>query len=663
MQLDTLFNAKSFAVVGASSDLTKVGHQILKNLSLNTNLTLYPVNLKGGTILGHQVYTHLSKTPTVPDVTIISIPAQFVENIIDECIQVKTKAVILISSGFAEMGESGAQLQSKIVDKLAIANILLLGPNSMGYLSPHKEIFATFGPGDVNPGSIAVISQSGAMLSALFDEYNSSGVGISTAFSLGNRVGIAEHDCIEYALADDQTKVIAIYLESVSDPKKLLNILGSNVHKKPIFLLKGGTTVEGRVAAISHTAALATSEVLLSNLCHQTGIVQVANFEQLVRSSIAASLSHYLPENVMIVTNAGGPAVVMTDEIASAKIPLHSLSSSTKESLQATLPSLKLSNPLDLLGDATEDTFKQALSILYADNQLDVIAIIITKQAVTDLDSLIPVLSRKRGKHIVFACLAGGDDLEIYRTQLKSAGLIVTRYPNEIAETLSLLYQAKTNLTQTFDPHDLSRNKAGLKPIAYPVTYLDTLKLIESCGFKTPISIIVSSKIELEKLSSLTFPLIAKTTNLELKHKGKVGAMVQDLVDISECQAAYEKLSHFGSNVVFQEKIKSSIEVLLGAHHDPIWGWYIALGLGGSLSDTYDDRVYIFLPANAEMYKQSLMQTKLSKLLSPTQITLLISGIIQFQEIVLSTTNLGELEINPLFVTDSKLIAADLKRS
>jgi acetyltransferase len=589
---------------------------------------------------------------------IISIPAQFVESVVDECIKVKTKAVILISSGFAEMGEAGAQLQSKIVDKLAAADILLLGPNSMGYLSPHKQIFASFGPGDVDPGSIAVISQSGAMLSALFDEYNSSGVGISTAFSLGNRVGIAEHDCLEYALGDDQTKVIVIYLESVSDPKTLLNILSLNKHKKPIFLLKGGTTVEGRVAAVSHTASLATSEVLLSNLCRQAGIVQVANFEQLVRASIAASLSQYLPENVMIVTNAGGPAVVMTDEIASAKIPLHTLSVSTKESLKASLPTLKLGNPLDLLGDASADTFKHALSILYADSQLDVIAIIITKQAVTDLDALIPVLSRKRGKHVVFVCLAGGDDLEIYRTQLKSAGLIVTRYPNEIAETLSLLYQAKKYLSANSQSiPTISKSKS------FPVSYIDTLKLVESCGFSTPISKIISSELELDSLTTLTFPLIAKTTNLELKHKGKVGAVIQDIVDLSECQAAYEKLSRFGSSVVFQEKIKSSIEVLLGAHHDPTWGWYIALGLGGSLSDTYDDRIYIFLSANAEMYKQSLMQTKLSKLLSPTQITSLISGIIKFQEIVLSTTNLSELEINPLFVTDSLLIAADLKRS
>lgn len=658
MQLDTLFDAKSFAVVGASTDETKVGYQLLKNLSQNKKLTLYPVNLKGGTILGHEVYTHLSKTPTVPDVTIISVPAQFVESIVEECIKIKTKAVILISSGFAEMGQSGAALQTKIVEKLANAQILLLGPNSMGYLSPNNQIFATFGPREVRPGSISVISQSGSMLSALFDEYNSSGVGISTAFSLGNRVGIAEHDCLEYALNDEATKIIAIYLESVSDPKKLLNILRSTKSKKPIFLLKGGTTQQGRVAAVSHTASLATSEILLSNLCSQAGIVQVSNFEQLVRASIAASLSHYLPENVMVVTNAGGPAVVMTDEITSAKVPFHTLSANTTQNLNASLPGLKLGNPLDLLGDASAETFKKALSVLYVDNQLDVIAIIITKQAVTDLNALMPVLTRKRGKHIVFICLAGGDDLEMYRAQLKSAGLIVTRYPNEIAETLSLLYQAKKILSLTNE--SVTTNSPTLP---FPVSYLDTSKLVENCGFATPISKIINSELELDSLSSLTFPLIAKTTNLELKHKGKVGAVVMDLIDLPQCQVAYDKLKKWGSSVVFQEKIKSNIEVLLGAHHDPIWGWYMALGLGGSLSDTYDDRTYIFMPATSDLIKKSLSCIKLSKLLNPIQTSMLISGILKFQEVVLSTRNLTELEINPLFITDSALIATDLKRS
>jgi acetyltransferase len=658
MQLDNLFDAKSFAVIGASTDESKVGHQILKNLTLNKHLTLYPVNLKGGTILGHQAYSHLSKTPTVPDVVIISIPAQFVESVVDECIKIKTKTVVLISSGFAEMGEAGVALQSTIIAKLKEANILLLGPNSMGYLNPHKQIFASFGQSEVNPGSISVISQSGAMLSALFDEYNSSGVGISTAFSLGNRVGIAEHDCLEYALADDQTKVIAIYLESVSDPKKLLNILVSAKHKKPIFLLKGGTTQEGRVAALSHTAALATSEVLLSSLCHQTGIVQVANFEQLVRASIAASLSHYLPENVMIITNAGGPAVVLTDEIASAGIPLHTISPGTGASLKVALPGLKLGNPLDLLGDATSDSFKHALNTLYADNEIDVIAVIITKQAVTDLDAITAVLSRKRGKHIVFACIAGGDDLEIYRTKLKSAGLIVTRYPNEIAETLNLLYRAKKFHSQYIYDYTLPN-----LDFSFPVSYLDTLKLIESCGFKTPASKIITSESELSTLSTLGYPLIAKTTNLEIKHKAKIGAIMVDLIGQSECLAAYTKLKQWGSSVVFQEKIKSGLEVLLGAHHDPIWGWYIALGLGGSLSDTYDDRVYIFLPAAKDMFKSALARTKLYSLLKPTQTNMLISGILKFQDTVLSVPKLTEIEINPLFITENALISADLKRA
>ncbi|MFZ2199264.1 MAG: CoA-binding protein, partial [Microgenomates group bacterium] len=312
MGLDILFNAKSFAVVGASSDESKVGHQILKNLTVNKNLTLYPINLKGGTILSLPTYPHLENTPTTPEVAIICVPLTVVEGVIDQCIKVGVGAVVLITSGFAEVGEVGKTLQTTIIKKLSEAGIALLGPNSMGYLVPSQGIYASFGPSDVSPGKVAVISQSGAMLSALFQEYASSSTGVSFALSLGNMTGYDENDALEYAMHDEQTKVIAIYLESLASPQTFLTLAAEISRSKPIFLLKGGTTKEGSQAALSHTAALATSQVLLDSLCLQSGIVQVANFEQLVRASVGASKSHYLPDNLLIVTNAGGPGVVLT---------------------------------------------------------------------------------------------------------------------------------------------------------------------------------------------------------------------------------------------------------------------------------------------------------------------------------------------------------------
>ncbi|MFZ2199811.1 MAG: acetate--CoA ligase family protein, partial [Microgenomates group bacterium] len=462
--------------------------------------------------------------------------------------------------------------------------------------------------------------------------------GVSFALSLGNMTGYDENDVLEYAMHDEQTKVIAIYLESLTSPQTFLTLAAELSHSKPIFLLKGGTTKEGSQAALSHTAALATSQVLLDSLCLQAGIVQVANFEQLVRASVGASKSHYLPDNLLIVTNAGGPGVVLTDEIIKAGIPMSR-------------------PPLDLLGDATPADFEQALST--QDLSLDTIVVIVTQQAVTDMAGITKVLTRKRGKHLLFVCLAGGDEQEIYRTQLKQSGVIVTRYPNEIAETLELLYKAK-----------LAQNQAKFSSLTvagqtrpFPISYQDTVKLLEDYDFKTPKSIIITSKSDLPKLADLTYPLIAKTTNLEIKHKGKIGAVILDLIDASTSLAAYQKLTQWGSDVVFQEKIKTGVEVLLGAHHDPVWGWYLAVGLGGSLSDTYDDRIYLFLPVDATQIRSVLHTTKLVSLLNESQTKFLIEGILKFACLVLETKGLNEFEINPLFVTKDQLIAADLKRS
>lgn len=639
MDLKILFSAKRFAVVGASADPTKVGHQLLRNLAQNSELTLYPINLKGGQILDLPVYSHLYDTPEPAEIVVVCVPVQAVEEVVDECIRISAKAVVLITSGFAEVGGTGTAIQARLVAKLHAAGVTLLGPNSMGYLAPAEQIFATFGPSDISSGPIAVISQSGAMLSALFQEYVSSGTGISFALSLGNRTGISENDALAYALADPHTKVVVIYLESVADPQILLGLAKQLSLTKPIFLLKGGVTQAGRSAAVSHTAALATSQVLLSELCYQAGIVELANFEQLVRASIAAAKTSYLPESVAIITNAGGPAVVLTDEIVGAE--------------------LTVSPPTDLLGDATAGDYAEALSQHSFNLAVDALVVIVTEQAVTDMQGITRVLLKPWSKRLLFACLAGGDQLDPFRAQLKAGGVIVTRYPNEIAETLGALARAKKRLGIK-----LEQAFAPTRPLNdYPSTYAALTSLLAKYNLASPLEIITSDEKELTQLKDLIWPLIAKTTNLSLLHKAKLGAVIPDIINQDQAIAAYHHLLQWGREVVFQQKIKSGVEVLLGAHQDSFWGWYLAVGIGGSLTNTYDDRAYIFLPATETELDNALNRTKLVTLLSPDARNELLTAIWNLQKCVLSTQHLTELEINPLFVDGSGVVAADLKRA
>lgn len=653
-----LTKAKVFAVVGASADEQKVGHKLLSNLHQNPELTVYPINPKGGEILGLPVFAHLKETPQKAEVVVVAVPLPAVEAVIDECVAVKVAAVVLITAGFAEVGEAGKILQTRIVEKLKAAGIALLGPNTMGYIVPGEKIYASFGPSEVPSGSVAVISQSGAMLSALFQEYASAGTGMSFALSLGNRTGISENDALDYAMNDPETRVVVVYLESLADPQQLLKIGKQVSAKKPVFLLKGGTTEAGRAAAVSHTAALATSQILLSELCKQAGIIEVDNFEQLVRASVAAAKTIFLPENLMIVTNAGGPAVVLTDEVTESGIPLVKLSENTRQALSQALPGIKIGNPLDLIGDATSSRYLAAMNVLSHDVAIDAIVAVVTEQAVTDMPELTKVLSRPWGKHLLFACLAGGDQMEVYRQQLKAAGVSVTRYPNETAETLSSLRRAKRQIGKVVEVAHSPSEQIN----SYPETFDDLENLLGKYGIEHPTEVSVNSPQELAKVESLGYPVIAKTTNLELKHKAKIGAVVQDVVSREQVNATYTKLQQWGTQAVFQQKIKSGVEVLLGAHHDPIWGWYMAVGMGGSLSDTYDDRAYIFLPGTEAEFSAAIARTKLSSLLGEKGLAELMQAILSLQKCVYETAKISEIEINPLFVTDVGVVAADLKR-
>lgn len=656
--MEVLTKSRVFAVVGASADPAKVGHKLLSNLHQNPELTVYPINPKGGTILELPVYAHLKETPEKVEVVVVSVPLPAVEAVIDECVASQVKAVVLITAGFAEVGEEGKVLQTRIVEKLKAANIALLGPNTMGYIVPGAKIYASFGPSEVAAGPVAVISQSGAMLSALFQEYASAGTGMSFALSLGNRTGISENEALAYAAEDPETRVVVIYLESLANPQELLKIGKLASAKKPVFLLKGGTTEAGRAAAVSHTAALATSQILLSELCRQAGIVELANFEQLVRASVAAAKTTFLPENLMIVTNAGGPAVVLTDEVTEGGVPLVKLTESTKQALSAALPGIKIGNPMDLIGDATSSRYLAALNVLSQDLTIDAIAAVVTEQAVTDMPELTRVLSRPWGKHLLFACLAGGDQMEPYRQQLKAAGVSVTRYPNETAETLASLNQAKKQLGKVRETVPATSGEVN----SYPGTFKDLENLLGKYGIAHPAEVFVEEGAEVATVESLGYPLIAKTTNLELRHKAKIGAVIQDVVNAQQVGEAVAKLQQWGKEIVFQQKIKTGVEVLLGAHHDPVWGWYMAVGMGGSLSDTYDDRAYIFLPGTKSEFEAAVKRTKLAGILSDGARAQLLTTMESLQKGVYETAKISEIEINPLFVGESGVTAADLKR-
>ena len=663
MDLSPLFRSSSIAVVGASRDPNKVGHQIYKNLLLNKSLHLFPINPRAEEILGTKAHISLTSVQQPIDLVIIAVPAPVVESIVDECIAKKVQTVVIITAGFAEQGKQGKSIQARIAEKLAQAKIVLLGPNTMGFIDPHRNMYASFSAERVHEGSIALISQSGAILSALFQAYDSANTGVSFAVSVGNKGGLTELECIEYAEHDEYTKIIVLYLESFSNIPLFMKHAKRVSHTKPIFLLRGGVTSEGLHAAVSHTAALATPQALLIDAAEQAGIVLLDTLEQCVRASIAASRAAFLPEHLTVVTNAGGPAVVMVDEASTSHVPLSSLSSRTLSALQSVLPKIAPQNPLDLLGDASSHDLDEALTILAQDPHIDAVATLITQQSVTNMDEISQVLVKPRGKKVLFASFVGGDQLDPYRKKVAQAGVIVTRYPNEIIETLRALMLARKYMLRPHqDAHIQATHRHNFPKHAYPKSFEQLQSLLAMYGLHFPQQKVITQKQEVPSLTSLSTPLIAKTTDLELKHKAQLGAVVGGVCDIGYAQTVFDHLQKWKHPVVFQEMITGGKEALIGFVLDSQFGWFMAVGIGGSMSDAIADRAYCFLPATRNEMLITVKKTRLSTILTPIQTNKFLDILEQLQTCVLATEDLKELEINPLFITEDSMIVADMKR-
>jgi acyl-CoA synthetase (NDP forming) len=678
--LDVFFHAKSFAVVGASTHRLKVGHQILRNLrqveteagAKQTDFKLYPINPEAKIILGLPVFASLTAVVEPIDVVVIATPAVTVSAIIDEIIlrnqnfsaHEKTKGVILITAGFAEIGEAGKNLQAEIAQKLAAAGIALLGPNTLGLLNPHHNLNASFAQREVLPGNLGLISQSGAILAAMFDALNQRACGVSFAVSLGNKAGITENEALEFALHDPNTSAVLLYMESFSDLPTFLELVSRVKQTKPVVLLKGGTSQRGQQASSSHTAALATNQTLLAAAAPQVGFTMVDTLEEFLAVAFFCAQHKTLPENVMVITNAGGPAVTAIDDLQKKQVPLAVWTKRGEADLEDSLPKIPPHNPLDLLGDATPESFAQALKIAQHDVNIDSALIIVTPQSVTDMRGIVEQLIQHRGRMPLFVSLIGGDHLEPLRHLLRENKIMANDFPNESVETLGLLHKINQNryhgqiYNALINTHKSAPDK---HPIA-PPSLDETFHLLRHYGFMVPKYEIITGA-NLSKLVNLNYPLFAKTANPLLLHKKQIGAIYGIVHNAAEAHEAYQKMKQFGEEMLLQELIEIDQEILLGVERDPQFGWYMTVGMGGSLTNLLADREYVFLSASKMQMQTAWLKTKAAAALKdqPKVSARVVELMYALQTLVHEQMWIKNLEINPLAVTVKGILAADIK--
>jgi len=425
--INIFFNAKTYAVIGASRNEKKVGHAIFKNL-LHSDKKVFPVNPKAKEILGHKCYENILEIPYQIDCIIIAVPAKLVPLILRQAQKIKVKSAIILSAGFAEIGNNKLERKIKKISKEA--NIILLGPNSYGFIDPSKKLNTTYFKGIPKQGGIAFISQSGAIGSAIIDSIDR----LSGFVSIGNSMELDFSDFIEYYSKEKNTKVITLYLESLMERKGKKFIDTCKKCKKPIIALKSGKSKEGQKAAKSHTAALASEAGVYKGILKQAGIIEVDSIKQLF--DVAKILEKYpsLKKRASIITNAGGLGVLTTDECEKNNIKIPSLKESTIKKLNEVLvPNWSHNNPIDLIGDASAEDYKKAIQILEKEN-FNFFIILLTPQRMTEPLETSKILLKT--KKPVFACFLGEKQIQKAKEFMNQNKIINFNDPREMCEAL-----------------------------------------------------------------------------------------------------------------------------------------------------------------------------------------------------------------------------------
>ncbi len=685
-KLDYIFYPKSIAVVGASTRPGTVGNDIFRNLLFaEFNGSVYPVNPKASNVLGVHCYASLADIPGPVDLAVLIVPAAGVLGVIDQAIQKQVKALVIISAGFKEVGAEGAKLELQVREKVRAAGIPLIGPNCLGVINTasHVKMNAAFGRKMPDAGNLAFLSQSGALCTSVLDYAEERHMGFSKFISFGNKADVNEIDLLEYLAKDDHTKVIAMYLEDVTNGRQFIE----TVHKifwethKPMLCLKSGRTPEGAKAVSSHTGSLAGSDSVYDALLIQSGVQRVDTIAELFDYA-ALYCTQPLPRGgrVAIVTNAGGPGIMATDAAVRFGLTLAELSDETKNKLRGSLPATaSLRNPIDVIGDARADRYKAAVRTVLEDENVDMGMVILTPQSMTDIEETAAVVPEavKGIKKPVVCSFMGAKDVAPGVAILRKAGVPNYPFPEDAIHSLAAadrlveLHEIPRREVPTFDDLDLPRARKIIaealdgKKERY-LTQADARPLLECYRLPLLASGVAANADEAAKVvEKIGRTVVMKVMSADVVHKFDAGGVILNVRGAEEARAAYKKIltnveSHVPGariqGVLVEEMAAKGAEVILGASRDPRFGPLMMFGLGGTLVEVLKDVSFRLAPMWRISAERMVHQIRAFKVLDgfrgapPSDIDGIVDCLLRLSTMVCNHPEISELDINPLIV-------------
>jgi acetyltransferase len=414
-KLNKIFDPRTLAVIGANPREKSVGWGLIKNaLAGKSKRKIFAVNPHYDEVLGVKCFPSVASIKEEVDLAVIAVPAGIVPRVVEECCQKKVGGMIVVSSGFAESGKQGKALEERIVKMARSAGIPLIGPNCLGVIRPDILLNASFAPASPKAGEIAFISQSGALVDSVIDENLRKNYGFSALISYGNEADVTLTDFLRWASEDEKTKVIALYLEGIKEGREIINVLSRVSSKKPILVLKAGRTEVGRKAVSSHTGSLAGEYRVYQALFKQTGVVEVDTVRELFSSAKALAWQPRCSNGIAVITNGGSCGVLLADYCQKLGVKLSKLSKKTLSRLEKSgkmHPAYSKRNPLDVVGDALSDRYKEALEALLAQPDINGLIVVQTLQIMTETEKnakiIIEVGKKWKDKPIIAAFLGG----------------------------------------------------------------------------------------------------------------------------------------------------------------------------------------------------------------------------------------------------------------
>ncbi|MDK2781202.1 MAG: hypothetical protein PWR13_230 [Archaeoglobi archaeon] len=679
--LEGMFNPDSIAVIGASRDVGSVGHSILMNLKKTYRGRIYPVNPKAETIEGLKCYKSVKEIPDKVGLAIIVVPNRIVPQVLEECGQKRVKYVIVISAGFRETGTEGARLERECLGIVKEYGMRMLGPNCLGIIDTHTPMNATFAAGMARKGNIAFMSQSGALCTAILDWTLVENVGFSKFVSLGNKADLNETDFLEVFHRDDNTEVILAYLEGIKEGRRFIELAREVSKKKPIIVLKSGTSTAGLRAVSSHTGTLAGSEVAYQTAFKQYGILRARSVEEMFDWARAFSTQPRINGNrIAIVTNAGGPGILATDACEKEGLRLARFSDETVKRLREALPpAANFYNPVDVLGDARPDRYRKALEAVMEDERVDGVLCIVTPQAMTSSEEVAEVIveiSKKYRKPILCSFM-GGELMEKGVRILRENGIPNYLDPERAAKTFKAMVTFEENRRKergNFVRFEVNREKvrriidaARRKGITY--LGLETLDILDAYGIPVVKSRIVKNEEEAVKASrELGYPVVMKILSPQIVHKSDVGGVVVGIQSDEEAKLSYNKIIENVKRyvpdaeikgVLVQQMVSGGVETIVGSTKDAQFDNMLMFGLGGIYVEVLKDVSFRLAPITREEAREMIDEIKSGKILKGYRgskgydIEAIQDVLLRVSQLITDFPEILELDINPLVVFEN----------